>query len=53
MPFCPNSSLSLRNAETNIIGISSICLWYFFKYASILNKIVILGQPPRETVERF
>ena len=39
-----------------ILGISTICLWLFFQvfprsksgiFDSILNKIAILGQPPR------
>jgi len=55
MPFSPNSSpacalhadrLSSRNYPRNINYIPVV----IFSYASILEKIAILGQPPRHQI---
>jgi len=43
MPFFPNSSLYSKNYPRNINHIPVV----IFSYASILEKIAILGQPPR------
>ena len=51
MPFCPNSSLFLKNnapvSEARDSEISNIWLCLFLRNASILNKMPILGQAPR------
>ncbi len=44
VPRLPAQTLQIY--QKNILGISTICLWYFFEKSSILNKIAILGQAP-------
>ncbi len=45
VPRLPAQTLQIY--QKNILGISTICLWYFFEKSSILNKMSILGQAPR------
>jgi hypothetical protein len=55
MPFSPNSSLYSKSYPRNINymhpkGTYFVAPAVFFSYASILEKIAILGQPPSPSV---